>query len=440
LCRFLRQAPRQYNQRMQSTDQRNITRVTAALMIAQSLSSAAYSSSVAVNQFAIVEMTGRKTLGGLPSALVLAGSAVMAVVAGRMVARHGRRNVLTMGTALGFAGGLIAGGGVLIQSLPLFVLGLLVLGLGRGTLDQSRYVAAEVNPPDRRARALSFVVWAATIGAVGGPLLAPYTDTLGQALGMHPYAGPLFSTGLFYGIAGIVIFALLALDLKGLAARVAATNAKANPAAQAAATTNRSFGEVFRTVPAARAALVTMAAGQTAMALMMTCIAIHMKDHGHTIGNVSTVIAMHTLGMFAFSPLVGQLADRYGRRPVILGGVVIAATGALLVPISLNLPLIAFAEFLVGLGWSGCYVAGSALLTEALGLAERARLQGANDSLVNVGSALGSLGSGPLLQLIGIWPLAFVGMFIASLPVWFVLGLKAIAKADSAAVLKPGEA
>jgi MFS family permease len=405
---------------MQSADQRSVSRVTAALMIAQSLASAAYSSSVAVNQLAIVEMTGQKSLGGVPAALVVVGSAVMAVVAGRMVNRHGRRNVLTMGTVFGLFGGALAGLGVVIQALWLFALGLIVIGFGRGTLEQSRYAAAEVNPPDRRARALSFVVWGATIGAVGGPFVAPLIDTWAQGFGVHAFAGPLFATGVFYAIAGIVIFALLSLDLRGLSVRVAALGSAVK---QVSATTNRSFGEVFRTVPAARGALVTMVAGQTAMAMMMTCIAIHMRDHGHGLDTVAAVIGTHTFGMFAFSPLVGQLADKIGHRAVIMLGVVIAICGCLLLPVSLATPMIAFAEFLVGLGWCGCYVAGSALLTEALGSAERARLQGANDALVNIGSAFGSLSSGPLLQLIGIWPLAFVGLTIAAIPVLFVSAL-----------------
>jgi MFS family permease len=407
---------------MQPSDQRGINRVTAALMIAQSLSSAAYSSAIAVNQLAIIALTGRKELGGLPAALVLGGSAVMAVIAGRIVNRFGRRNVLTMGTLYGVFGGAVAAFGIVEEMLWLFVLGLIVLGFGRGTLEQSRYTAAEVNPPDRRARALSFVVWGATIGAVGGPFAAPIIDRWAQHMGLHEFAGPLFATAAFYGVAGIVIFALLSFDIRGLAARVAALGTTAR---QAGETTNRAFGEVMRSVPGARAALVTMTAGQTSMALMMTCIAIHMRDHGHGLDTVAAVIGTHTFGMFAFSPLVGQLADRIGRRPVIVLGVAIAVAGCMLVPVSLSTPVIAFAEFLVGLGWSCCYVSGSALLTEALGAAERARLQGANDSLINVGSALGSLGSGPLLQLIGIWPLAIVGVAVASLPLWFVVTLRA---------------
>lgn len=411
---------------MNVSDQRAVLRVTAALMLAQSLSSAAYSSSVAVNQLAIVDMTGQRTLGGLPSALVLAGSAFMAYQSGKLFGRYGRRLVLTFGTLLGALGAVIAGSGVWLASLPMFLAGLLVLGTGRGILDQSRFAAAEVNPSSRRARALSFVVWGATVGAVGGPLFAPLLDSFGQQrLGFAKYIGALYGTSAFYLIAGVAIFALLALDLRGLVARIA----DLEPAAVTNATTeqkgpvvHRSLRRMLGEVPAARAALIAMAAGQASMALMMSCISIHMKDHNHGLGDIATVISMHTLGMFALSPIVGALTDRLGRRPVIIIGALILVTGSMLVPVSLNTPVIALAEFLVGLGWSGCYVAGSTLLTDALGRDERARLQGANDSVVSVCSALGSLSSGILLELIGIWPLAFVGIAVAAMPLLFVLG------------------
>ena len=292
---------------MNPSDQRSVVRVTIALMLAQSLSSAAYSSSVAVNQLAIVDMTGSKLLGGLPSAIVLAGSSVMAYFSGRMVSRHGRRNILTMGTALGLLGAFIAAGGVVLQSLAVFLGGLAVLGFGRGTLDQSRYVAAEITTPDKRARALSFVVWGATIGAVGGPLVAPFASEIGKRFGFNLYFGPMIETGLLYGIAGIMIFLLLALDLRGLTSRVAAASAATDEARESAraavskpTTPDRSFLTALRETPDARTALIAMVCGQTAMALMMSCVSIYMKDHNHGLADISLVISTHTFGMFFF--------------------------------------------------------------------------------------------------------------------------------------------
>jgi MFS family permease len=401
---------------MDPRDQRASTRVTSALMLAQSLSSAAYSTSIAINQLAVVDMTGQRTLGGLPTAVILSGSALLAYGAGRAIPRFGRRIVLSIGALMGGVGALLAGAGILAWTLPGLIFGLFVLGMGRGVLDHSRYTAGEINPPERRARALSYVVWGGTVGGVAGPLLSPWLSGLGVSLGWNQYAGPLFGTGLLYVISSAVIFVLLAVDLKGMAERVAAQSPKAGAPP---ATSNRSFGQVLRESPGARVAAVAMTAGQASMALMMSCISIHMKDHGHPLWDISIVTSVHIMGMFALSPLVGQLSDRIGRRAVIMIGALIAITGSLLVPVSLDTPVIAVAEFMVGLGWSGCFVAGSALLTDALGIAERSRLQGTNDAFVNIGTAMGSLGSGPLLQLVGIWPLAAVGVLIFSLPLLF---------------------
>lgn len=404
---------------MLPTDQRAVQRVTIALMLAQSLASAAYSSSIAVNQLAAVEMTGNKAMGGLPTTVVLAGSALMAYYAGKLVGRYGRRNVLTLGGLLGAVGAAISGVSVIIGNTLLFFAGLFVLGFARGIMEQARFTVAEINPPSRRGYALSLVVWGATIGAVGGPLAAPYASELGQRFGLPYYAGPSFSTALIYMITGMVIFVLLRVDLKALAARVA--GATEQPAAESVQASSKQLPgrpvfEVLRANEGARTALVSMAVGQACMVLMMSCISLHMRDHDLPLTDIAAVISIHTFGMFFFSPVVGKLTDRFGRRTVILYGAGILMLGAFLVPVSLNTPVIAFAEFLVGLGWSGCYVAGSALLTDALGSSERARLQGANDALVNIGSAVGALSSGILLQYVGIWPLAMIGMLVAAVP------------------------
>jgi MFS family permease len=92
---------------------------------------------------------------------------------------------------------------------------------------------------------------------------------------------------------------------------------------------------------------------------------VHIKGAGHgparTLGIVGLVLSFHIAGMFAFSPIVGWLTDRLGRRPVIFAGIALLLAGALMV---------------LGLGWSATMVAGSTLLSESVPVGLRASAQG----------------------------------------------------------------
>ncbi|PJF48407.1 MAG: MFS transporter [Candidatus Thermofonsia Clade 3 bacterium] len=401
---------------MSSSHPASLLRVTIGLMLAQSLAQAAYSAAVTVNTLAAVQLSGQKALAGLAGMAVLGGSALAAYPAGRLMARLGRRYGLVFGAATASLGAGLAGFGIVRASFFAFLWGLFVIGMGRAALDQSRFAAAEVTPQERRARAMSLVIWGATTGAVSGPLLAAPAGNWALALGMNTYAGPLLLTAAGYAVVAVVLCVALAVDWQALVNRAAEPATRATPTPPGISRSQqRSFREALRQ-PAMLAAMVAMACGQAAMVLLMASVSVHMSDHGHDLGDISAVISIHVLGMFALSPLVGQLTDRLGRRTVIVAGAVVLMAGCVIAPLSLDTPWIALGQFFVGLGWSGCYVAGSALLADTLGAAERARLQGANDAIVNVASAAGSLGSGLLLAGAGFTVLAAVGFAVALLP------------------------
>lgn len=401
---------------MQSTDRSALLRVMLGLMLAQSLSQVAYNTGTTITTLTAVQLSGQKALAGLAGMTSLAGAALAAYPAGKLMAKVGRRNGLTLGAFVCCLGAGIAGFGVVRASFPGFLWGLFVLGMGRATLEQSRFAVAEVNPTDRRARAMSLVIWGATVGAVIGPLLAAPMGNWALSMGLSTYAGPLLFTSAMYIVVGVVLFAVLSVDWKTLVEQAATASPKpqADGVLQSPAKP-RSFREALH-APAVFVALLAMMCGQAAMVLLMASVSIHMNDHNHGLGDISTVISVHVLGMFAFSPLVGQLADRWGRKQVIALGAGVLMAGCVLAPLSFDTPWLALAQFCVGLGWSGCYVAGSALLTDALGAGERARLQGANDTVVNLASAAGSLSSGLLLAVSGFTLVAGVGFVVALVP------------------------
>jgi len=126
---------------------------------------------------------------------------------------------------------------------------------------------------------------------------------------------------------------------------------------------------------------------------------LHLVDHGHSLGVVGVVISVHVAGMFLPSPLSGWLCDRWGRIPVIAaGGVALlcaAAVGAIADP-NASAP-IGVSLVLLGLGWNLGIVGGGTLLTDALSVGERPRVQGAADLAMGMAGALGGLASGAVL-------------------------------------------
>ena len=130
-----------------------------------------------------------------------------------------------------------------------------------------------------------------------------------------------------------------------------------------------------------------------------------------SLGAIGVVLSGHLVGMFALSPLTGWVTDRAGRRPVIATGALILGAGAVLAataaPDASGMLLVAL--FLVGLGWNLGFVAGSALLTDALTPAERTPMQGIADATAGAASGLGTLGAGLVVEAGGYATLGLLG-------------------------------
>jgi MFS family permease len=173
-------------------------------------------------------------------------------------------------------------------------------------------------------------------------------------------------------------------------------------------------------LPAAQLALAAMVFGQVVMVLVMSVTSLHMHNHQHGLDDVGTVITAHTLGMFGLSGFTGPLAARVGRPLTIAIGALLLIGGSLLAPVSLMTAWLAVALFLVGLGWNLCYISGSTLLSDILAPAERGPVQGANELVVNLASALSSLGSGVILAGLGYRALGLAGAGLALLPLALV--------------------
>ncbi|HXV42967.1 MAG TPA: MFS transporter, partial [Anaerolineae bacterium] len=277
--------------------------------------------------------------------------------------------------------------------------------------------AAEANVPTKRARAISLIVLAGTVGSITGPGLIKWTGILAERAGLPELSGPWFLAAAFLGLALLIVNFFLRPDPQQIARQLAAQE----PPPDLLSQVGRSFQEILFGDHRAKIAVSAMVFGQLTMVLVMTITPVHMHGHQHDIADISWVIMAHTLGMFGLSFLVGWLIDRLGRIKMITAGGVILIASCLLAPLSTGVFWLMLALFLLGLGWNCCFVAGSALLTDVLRPHEKGKIQGLVDAVINVASGVGSLGGGLVFAAIGYTTMNWIGLIIALIPLLLIL-------------------
>lgn len=403
---------------------KNIARIgrktTMILFVAQSLTSASAIATATVLSILGEQLSGNAAWAGVPSAMIQLAAAPFAYFWGMAWDRLGRRNGLVFGLILGLVGMLVGVTAIQTGSLWLFLLGLVGFGGSRAAMQLARFIAAEVNPPQSRGRAISYVVLGGTVGAVGGPLLVAPSGNWALAAGLPEMAGPFAASVVLFGAAMAITWLGLRPEPMTIGQDIAALfPERENPTGSA-----RKLGDLLR-LPGVFAAMTAMVLAPMVMTMVMGITSLFMIDNQHTLGSISLVFSAHTLGMFAFSVVSGKLADRRGRGLVILTGTGLIIASLILASVSNAVVLLALALFLLGLGWNLCFVGGSALLADHLTPKERSRTQGFNDLLIGLVSAMGSLGSGVLFATMGFVMVNVVGtalvLIVFAVTVWWRL-------------------
>ncbi len=368
----------------------------STLMTSSAVAYAGFVAAAAVLGLLAAEITGRDLLAGIPAAAGTLGTAAAATPLAARAKRLGRRRALTLGYLIAVGGtgvAIIAGQ---LQVFWLLVLAMTAYGVAQASNLQARFAAADLADEDRRAGSIAMVVWVGTVGAVLGPVVAPWANRTGIELGLQPWVGPLFLAVAGFALAASVTALFLRPDPLRMAGGV-------HPDAPAESPF-RGFRRSWATIwprPTARLAVAAMAVSQMAMVAVMTMTPLYMRDHGHA--DLSTlVISVHVLGMFGLSPLVGRWADRFGRVTMLSVGAGVLAAGTVSAVIFGYVPGMVFVGlFLLGLGWSFALISGSALLTESLPGEERIGAQGAADVTMSLLGATAAFSSGFVKEIVG---------------------------------------
>lgn len=364
------------------------------VVLSQIFGGAGLAAGVTVGALLAQDMLGTDSFAGIPVALITLGSAVAALLVGRLSQRFGRR----FGLSAGFLTGGIGAIGVVISATTdnIFLLfaSLLIYGAGTATNLQARYAGTDLAMPTQRATAISIAMVSTTFGAVAGPNLVEVMGEFATTIGVPTLAGPFILSAAAFILAGLVLLVLLRPDPFNVAKAIAevkdANNRKNLDASVNIQENNKPLIIVGATV---------MVLTQIVMVAIMTMTPIHMGHHGHSLKEVGLVIGFHIGGMYLPSLVTGILVDKIGRTAMATAAgatLLIAGILAAVAPAD-SMPALIIALTLLGVGWNFGLISGTTLIVDATTPSTRAKTQGSVDVLIALVGASGGALSGMVL-------------------------------------------
>lgn len=133
---------------------------------------------------------------------------------------------------------------------------------------------------------------------------------------------------------------------------------------------------------------------------------------------LGVVLSMELIGMGVGAFLLGMLADRIGRRPTILGCLVVMASGMLAASFAQNVTMLSACRFYTGLGIGGMLAATNAIVAECANARRRNLAVAIMAGGYPIGATLGGFIAANLLAITGHWQSVF--RFGACLTVVFI--------------------
>ncbi len=383
------------------------------LVVSQAVGAVGVTIGVTTASLLARDISGSETMAGLAQTFQVLGTAAAAYGLARVMRRRGRRVGLVSGYLIGATGAVLAVVAGVVDSMLVLLLGAVLLGATSAVNSGSRYAATDLATEEHRARALSVVVWATTIGAVAGPNLVGVGGTTARAVGIPELTGGFAIGAVVLVLAAGWVWLRLRPDPLLLAQETAGLVPASGPEPG-----GRSWGRfvaVVREVPAVGAAVVAMACAHAAMVTVMIMTPLHMEHGGAHLEVIGFVISIHVLGMFAFSPVVGWAADRFGRSAVLVtGGLVLLVSLVLcgLSPEGTSWQIFA-GLFLLGLGWSCATVAASTVIADRTPIESRTDVQGTSDMAMALTAAGGGALAGVIVGGLGYSALATFAALLA---------------------------
>ncbi|QIL46370.1 MFS transporter [Vagococcus coleopterorum] len=124
-------------------------------------------------------------------------------------------------------------------------------------------------------------------------------------------------------------------------------------------------------------------------------------------------ITLYTLGMAISTPIIGKMADRYGRKKLFLAEIFLFAIGSLLVALSTNFTLFLAARFVQALGGGGIFIIASSFVLTVFPKEKQGGLLGMLGAVNGIASVVGPNIGSLVLKATNSWH----WLFLINLPI-----------------------
>jgi len=170
-------------------------------------------------------------------------------------------------------------------------------------------------------------------------------------------------------------------------------------------------------VPAPRAAhaplwllaLVTFS-GTLAMHIFVPALPIAARSLGAGIGEMQMTVSLYIFGLAVGQLVYGPLADRFGRRPVLLAGLALYTAAGLAAALAPDVHALIAARLFQAMGGCAGLVLGRSIVRDTAEAQEATRRLALMNLMVTVGPSIAPLVGGALATALG-WRSIFYGLF-----------------------------
>src|SRR5690606_34947372 len=138
-------------------------------------------------------------------------------------------------------------------------------------------------------------------------------------------------------------------------------------------------------------------------------------------GLYAWITTAYLIGATVMLPVWGKLSDIFGRKPILVVGVVLFLLGSVLAGLSPGTMVLIAARGVQGLGAASLFTTTMAVIADLYPPAVRGKYMGLMGAVMGISSVIGPLVGGILTDTLGWHWVFFVNLPIGGLALWFIL-------------------